>query len=212
MGKRASLRERAEIEKYCEEVGNMYLQMRTWRHDYKNQLQVMKAHLELGEYQELSDYIFHLNEELTQIDSFIKTGNVMLDAILNSKISLARAKGIEVNVKVILPPRLSVPEYDLAALLGNLLDNALEACGAQPEGETRFLRVYLGALKGQLYISVTNSHHTRIKKKRGRYLSTKAAARGLGTLSIDRIAAKYDGMVNRQNDESVFATEVLLPL
>lgn len=199
-------------EKYYEEIQAMYQQMRTWRHDYKNHLQVMKAHLDMGEYQDLSDYILHLNEELNYIGKVIETGNVALDAILNSKIAMARAKKIEVNVKVVLPPELSVADYDLCVLLGNLLDNAIEGCEGQREGERRFLRIYVGVLKEQLYLSVTNSHNTLVKKEGGRYRSTKASGRGLGIMSIDNIAARYRGYVNRQNDESVFATEVLLPL
>ena len=186
--------------------------MRAWRHDYKNHLQVMKAHLDLGEYGELSEYILHLDEELTQISKVIETGNLALDAILNSKISMARAKEIEVNVKVVLPPELSVADYDLCILLGNLLDNAIEGCESQKEGEKSFLRVYVGVLREQLYLSVVNSYGARIKKENGRYRSVKASHRGLGLLSIDSIAARYHGYVNRKNDESVFATEVLLPL
>lgn len=200
------------MEKHYEEVQNMYQQMRAWRHDYKNHLQVMKAHLELGEYQELADYIDYLNEELVQIEQVIKTGNVMLDAILNSKISLARSKNIAVNVKVVLPPKLSVTEYDLGTVLGNLLDNAIEGCETQAEGEERFLRVYLGVLKEQLYLSVTNSHHTEMKRENGHYRSTKAADRGLGLMSVDKIVKRNKGFVNRQYDEEIFATEVLLPL
>lgn len=202
----------AQMETYCREVENMYRQMRTWRHNYKNHLQVMKAHLDLGEYQELSDYMVSLNEELSQIDTLIKTGNVMLDAILNCKISLARSRQIAVNVKVILPPSLSVSEYDLCTILGNLLDNGIEGCETQGEGERRFLNLYIGVLKDQLYLSVTNSHNTSVRKENGRYRSTKSPGRGMGLLSIDSIAAKYHGRVNRQHDETVFATEVLLPL
>lgn len=201
-----------QTEKYYEEVQTMYLQMRTWRHDYKNHLQVMKAHLDLGEYAELADYMLRLDEELTRIDKVIETGSLGLDAILNSKIALAKAKQIQVNVKVILPPRRSVPDYDLGVLLGNLLDNAIEGCESQKEGEQRFLRIYIGALREQLYLSVSNSHATEMKREGNRYRSTKAAHRGLGTYSIDSIAARYQGYVNRQNDESVFVTEVMLPL
>lgn len=202
----------ALTEKYYEEVQAMYQQMRAWRHDYKNHLQVMKAHLDMGEYRELSDYIQHLDEELMQISKVIETGNLALDAILNSKISMARAKKIEVNVKVVLPPELSVADYDLCILLGNLLDNAIEGCESQKEGEKRFLRVYVGVLREQLYLSVGNSYGARIKKENGRYRSVKASDRGLGLLSIDSIAARYHGYVNRKHDESVFVTEVLLPL
>lgn len=212
LGREFSSCQRAQMEKYQAEVENMYLQMRTLRHDYKNHLQVMKAHLEMGEYQELADYINCLSDALVEVEKLIETGNVRLDAILNSKISLARSLEIGVNVKVVLPSRLPVSDHDLCILLGNLLDNAIEGCQSQKEGEERFLRVYIGLLKEQLYISVTNSHATVIKKEKGRYFSTKDPGRGLGMGSIDSIAAKYKGFVNRQNDNSVFATEILLPL
>ncbi len=209
--KRIQAWQMAQMEIYCREVENMYRQMRAWRHDYKNHLQVMKAHLDLGEYDELSDYISTLNEELFRIDTVIKTGNVMLDAILNCKISLARSRQIAVNVKVILPPTRSVSDYDLCVALGNLLDNGIEGCETVSGGK-RFLNVYIGVLKNQLYLSVTNSHGGPVRKEGGRYRSTKSPGRGLGIYSIDSIAAKYRGRVNRQHDEAVFATEVLLPL
>ena len=116
------------------------------------------------------------------------------------------------NVKVILPPELSVEEYDLCVLVGNLLDNAVEGCESQKEGEDRFLRIYMGVVKEQLYVSVANSHAVRLQKEGERYRSTKSSGRGLGLMSIDHIVAKYHGHINRQNDESIFATEVLLPL
>ena len=202
----------ALIEKHCEEVQHMYQEMRTWRHDYKNHLQVMKAHLELGEYEKLADYLGELDREISQMDYFIKTGNVMLDAVLNSKISLARSKQIRVDVKVVLPAHLVINHYDLSVILGNLLDNAIEGCETQSEEKERFLRVYIGMLKEQLYLSVTNSHCTPVLKSKNGYLSTKAKDRGLGTLSIDRIVARHKGFVNRKNDELIFATERLLPL
>lgn len=204
--------QKALIEKHCDEVQYMYQQMRVWKHNYKNHLQVMKAHLELGEYEELGQYISHLDEEINQIEKVIHTGNVMLDAILNSKISLAREKGIEVNVKVILPSTIAINEYDLCAILGNLLDNAIEGCFSQKEEEKKFLRIYISVVKEQLYLSVINSHHTTIKKEHGKYISTKSVDRGLGIISIDSIVKKYKGYVNRQQDELIFATEIMLPL
>lgn len=203
--------QRALTEKYYGEVQAMYRQMRTWRHDYKNHLQVMKAHLDMGEYRELSDYIRRLDEELTSIGKFIETGNLALDAILNGKIAMAREKKIEVNVKVVLPPKLPVADYELCVLLGNLLDNAIEGCESQQEGEKRFLRIYVGLFREQLYVSVSNSHDTRMKKEGGRYRSTKSESRGFGILSIDSIVYRCHGYVNRKSDESIFVTEVMLP-
>ena len=69
----------ALMETHYEEVQAMYQQMRTWRHDFKNHLQVMKAQLDMGEYQELSEYILKLDEELARVSKVIETGNLALD-------------------------------------------------------------------------------------------------------------------------------------
>ncbi|MBR4234969.1 MAG: GHKL domain-containing protein [Clostridia bacterium] len=199
------------LQRHVEEVQNIYKTMRGWRHDYHNHIQTMLALEADGQREQLKKYLLGLNDDLTQVDTVVKTGNVMVDAILNSKLSLIKSHGIATNVKAALPGALNVNDVDMCVALGNLLDNALEACLRQTEGE-RFIRVYIGVLKQQLYISVTNSSGTICRSGRS-YCSTKATSEhGLGLYRIDRIAAKYNGSVNRQSEEGVFATELLLPL
>ncbi|MNN75446.1 hypothetical protein D3C81_1917510 [compost metagenome] len=83
----------------------------------------------------------------------------------------------------------------------------------QEKEEDRFIRVYIAVLKGQLYISVTNSTEGPVLKQGKEYLTTKpGSAHGFGLMRMDRIVAKYDGYLNRQHEEGAFATEVLLPL
>jgi len=198
------------ITKHCDEVNNIYRQMRGWRHDYHSHIQTMLALTEQP--QVLQDYLLKLNIDLTTVDTVLKTGNVMVDAILNSKLSLIKSKDIAVNAKATVPAQLRISEIDLCAIIGNLLDNAMEACLKQPE-EERFIRVYIGILKQQLYISITNSVGGEVKKQGKTYLSTKDSyTHGFGLMRVDRIARKYDGYVNRQNEPGVFATEVMLPL
>lgn len=199
------------IAKHCDEVDNIYRQMRGWRHDYHNHIQAMLALTDNPE--ELRRYLWKLNDDLTTVDAVLKTGNVMVDAILNSKLSLIKSKNIAVNAKASVPSELRISEIDLCAIIGNLLDNAMEACLRQPEGEERFIRVYIGVLKKQLYICVTNSMGGEVKKSGKTYLSTKDSdAHGFGLMRIDRLADKYEGYVNRQSEEGAFATEVMLPL
>ena len=199
------------ITKHCDEMDNIYRQMRGWRHDYHNHIQAMLAMTDNPE--ELRKYLWMLNDDLTTVDTVLKTGNVMVDAILNSKLSLIKFKNIAVNAKATVPAELRISEIDLCAIIGNLLDNAMEACLRQDESEDRFIRVYIGILKKQLYICVTNSVGGEVKKVGKTYLSTKDSdAHGFGLMRIDRLADKYDGYVNRQNEEGAFATEVMLPL
>lgn len=201
------------IEKQLREVQELYRQMRGWRHDYRNHIHNMKIQLESGSYEKVSDYLDQLADDLDSVDTVVKTGNVMADAILNSKLSTAARLGVRLHVKANVPAGLPLSDVELCSVLGNLLDNAVEACAALPE-EERFLRVYIGGLKGQFYLSVQNAAG-EVRKERGVYLTTKengGNGHGYGLLRIDRIARKYGGYVNRQNEEGIFATELMIPL
>jgi len=209
--KRISAFQKDLVAKHYNEVMHIYDQMRGWRHDYHNHIQTMKAFLTLGQEAEHTQYLNKLDADLVSVDNLLKTGNVMVDAILNSKISVA--KDININAKATVPVELSVSEIDLCIIIGNLLDNAIEACNKLPNSEARFIRVYIGKHKSMLYISVANSIGDRPQKKGFSYLSTKKSpSHGFGLMRIDRIAAKYGGYVNRQSEEGAFATEITLPL
>lgn len=209
--RRISVYQNDLIAKHCEEVQNVYRTMRGWRHDYHNHIQAMLALTDKP--QQLRAYLLKLNSDLTTVDTVIKTGNVMVDAILNSKLSLIQSHQINLHAKAVVPSDLKISEIDLCTVIGNLLDNAMEACLKQEQDSERFVRVYIGILKKQLYISVQNSSGQQIKKSGKTYISTKnSESHGFGLKRIDRIVAKYDGYINRQNEEGIFATEVLLPL
>lgn len=199
------------VAKHCSEVENIYKQMRGWRHDYHNHIQAMLALIDTESESSvpLQDYLLHLNDDLTSVDTIIKTGNVMVDAILNSKISLAQTKKITVNAKAAVPKELPISAVDLCVIIGNLLDNAIEACAAVP---SPWIRVYIGIHKEFFYISISNPMDGEVKKSGLRYLSTKTSpSHGFGLVRIDKISDKYGGFVDRQNEPGVFATEVMLP-
>lgn len=210
--KRVAAYQNELMERHYHEVENMYRQMRGWRHDYHNHIQTMKAYLSMGQADRLPDYLSALDQDLTNVDTVVKTGNVMVDAILNSKLSMAQAKGIAVNAKATVAPELPIAETDLCVILGNLLDNAMEACMKQAAEQERFIRVYIGRFKGQFYISVSNSVGGVLKKQNGAYQTTKAGSHGFGLRRVDALIEKYGGYRNRQDEGDVFATEVMLPI
>lgn len=199
------------INRHYDEVETMYRKMRGWRHDYHNHIQTLKAYMEMERYGEAEDYLDMLDRDLTTIDTVLKTGNVMMDAILNSKLALIREKQIHVDATAIVPGDIPIPGVDLSVIIGNLLDNAMEACMKLPPQE-RFIRIYIDILKKQLYVSVTNSMQGNARRADGRFVSGKAGGHGFGLLRIDSIVEKHYGYVNRQCEDGVFATEVLLPL
>lgn len=199
--------------KHYSEVENIYKEMRGWKHDYHNHIQLMKAYLELGKYEEMDIYLNDLDRNLTDIDTVLKTGNLMVDAILNSKLSLAISHDIKVNAKATVPKNLQVADIDLCVIIGNLMDNAMEAAIKLENPEDRFIRVYIREMKGQLYISIANSTEGNIKKLGLEYISTKLGANhGFGLKRVDSIVNKYGGFINRQSEEGVFATEITLSI
>lgn len=200
------------MNRHYDEVEVMYRKMRGWRHDYHNHIQVLKAHMGLAQYAQAEKYLDGLAEDLTTVDTVLKTGNVMVDAILNSKLAMLQERKIAVDATAVVPDSISVSGIDLAVLIGNLLDNAMEACMELPQEQDRFVRIYIDIIKKQLYIAVTNSMRGKAVKTGGRYRSGKAGSHGFGLLRIDSIVAKYHGYLNRQTEDGVFATEVMLPL
>ncbi len=193
------------------EVENLYLTMRGWRHDYHNHLQTLKARMDMGQIDGARAYLDNLEQDLDGIHTLAETGNVSVDAILNAKLSLVLKQGIDLNFKATVPKSLTVSDLDLCVILGNLIDNAMESCEKVKEGP-RFLRLYIGVLKQQLYISISNVTTETVRKIDAAYISTKRGNHGHGLKRIDRVVEKYGGYVNRQNEPGVFATEILLPL
>ena len=199
------------IETHYREVDNMYRQMRGWRHDYRNHIQTMKAYAAAGDWEALKQYLDLLDEDLTTVDTVIKTGNPMTDAILNSKISLAKAKGIEVVADAHIPVKLKISEIDLCCIIGNLFDNAIEASVQLPE-EQRVIRVYMDMRNTQLYISFTNFTAGKKMKKEGkRFRSTKGEGHGFGLVRMDAIVERMEGYISRNSEDGAFTTEILLP-
>ncbi len=199
------------LKKQRDEVENVYNTMRGWRHDYHNHMQTLKAYLGMNQIDQISEYLDHLEEDLDSIDIAIRTGNTSVNAILSSKISIAKKRNINVNCKATVPSDLKISDVHLCAIIGNLLDNAIEACEKIPE-EKRFVRVYIGLFKQQLYISVTNSTESTRRKKLTELITSKKGEHGLGLRRVDRLVEQYEGYVNRKNEPGVFATEIMLPL
>lgn len=208
--RRLAAYQRELIDTHYMEVETMYKQMRGWRHDYRNHIQAMKALAAKDDMDGIRSYLDMLDHDLATVDTVVKTGNAMADAILNSKITLARSKGISVSVDAHIPVKLKMSELDLCVIIGNLFDNAIDANMALPEGE-RMIRVYMDMKKTQLYISFTNFTATKKQKKLGgRFATTKGEGHGFGLVRIDNIIERLDGYLSRNSEDGAFTTEILI--
>ena len=209
--KRIAAYQRELIETHYREVENMYRQIRGWRHDYRNHIQMMKVLAANGDMDALKAYLDELDTDLNTVDTVVKTGNPMADAILNSKISLARSRNIPTQVDAHVPVKLKMSELDLCCIIGNLFDNAMEASMALPE-EKRMIRVYMDMKGTQLYISFTNFTAAKKLSKVGRgFKTSKGEGHGFGLVRMDDIVSRYDGYLSRNSEDGAFTTEILIP-
>ena len=200
------------MKQQMDEIENIYMTMRGWRHDYHNHLQSLKGYLSLNKVDQMKNYLNELETDLDSIDTLYHSGNLQLDSILNAKLAIAEKGNIRIHCDASIPPQLHVSDLDLCVILGNLLDNAIESCRKIENPDERFIRVYIGILKKQLYISITNATSETVKQRTDHYFTTKRGDHGHGLKRVDQVVKKYDGYLNRQNEPGVFATEIVLPL
>ena len=199
------------MRKYCDEVETMYTKMRGWRHDYHNHIQAMQASMALGNYEEVNEYLRQLNDDLTSVDTVLKTGRVMVDAILNGKLSIAAQKQIPVNAKARIPAEAKINDVDLCVVIGNLMDNAIEENGRLP-ADRRFIRIYIGTKNTYLYISVTNAAGPKAVPSGGIFRSVKGKGHGFGLYRVAGIARKYGGIFRADSEDGGFTAEALIPM
>lgn len=199
------------IKTHFAEVDNMYRKMRGWRHDYRNHIQVLKTYADQGDLRAIKHYLEELETDLYTVDTVLKTGNPMTDAILNSKIALANDRGIRVEADAHIPALLNFSAVDLCIILGNLFDNAIEASVSLPP-QQRVIRVYMDMRDLQLYISFLNfTNGGKLTKVGNFFRSIKGGDHGLGMGRIDSVVKKLGGYLSVNSEEGAFTTEILLP-
>ena len=208
--------QRLEMESnFFKEIYVMYSDMRTWRHEYKNNITALRALVEHGETEKALNYIDNIANESSKDNVTLQTGNLVLDAVVSSKLAVAQSQNIEVDIQAVYPEINRIDDNDLCAITGNLLDNAIEACARMGNTkETKFINFSI-TLKGKnLVISIINSYNNdELKRKGNKYLTMKKEPfHGIGITHVDSIVDKYNGHVLRNQDLGIFETHVMLPL
>ena len=198
-----------QSEKHLNEVRSIHTEMRGYKHDFHHHLQTLKGQLEAGEVDRALAYIEKLDDQLMNVDTLLKTGNVSLDAILSAKIAQAKAEGIAVNVKANVPDSLTISDLELSIVVGNLLDNAIEAC--RSVSGDRFIRLFISMKGTMLYFSMLNSAGEKRTKTAGLFASRKDGIHGFGLRRTQAILEEHGGWVKYNSEEGAFTSEFLVP-
>lgn len=191
-----------------QDLKDMYMNMRGWRHDYHNHIQVLKTDLDQGHVKEARKYLNSIEHELNQVDTFVKSGNMMVDAILNSKLSIASQKRIHIDCEAYLPENLSIEDADLCTILANALDNAIES---YEKVDHPYIHIYIVLKKDQLYISIQNAATSKSISDSEKFITHKRGNHGLGLKRVKGVVNKYDGYMRVGQESGIFSLEISIP-
>ena len=198
-----------QSEKHLNEVRSIHKEMRGYKHDFHHHLQALKGQLEAGEVDRALAYIEQLDNQLINVDTLLKTGNVSLDANLSAKIAQAKAENIAVTVKANVPDALTISDLELSIIIGNLLDNAIEACRTVT-GE-RFIRIFISMKGTMLYFSMLNAAGAKKKKTGSLFATHKDGVHGFGLRRAEAILEEHGGWVKYNSEDGAFTSEFLVP-
>ena len=195
-----------------ENLTNRISEIRRTKHDLHHHITIMSGYLNDGKIKELKAYLSGYQESLPDNSPIVYCQNYAVNLLLLYFAQQAQNNDIAFSVYADIPAELNIPEIYISVLLGNLLENAIEACTAQPENNRHI--IVRGQIKNHsLYLTIDNTFNGIIKQdKNGTYLSTKHDGAGLGIESARQIIMRYHGMFNAVQKDGLFCVSVLLQL
>ena len=191
-----------------------YEQQRKFFHDYKNQLDCIQGMLKAGKAPDALAYISSLTGSIRKNTEYINTNHTVVNTVLNQKYQDACEKGITMSMTVNDLSALSMKEEDIVSLLGNLLDNAIEACTQLNQDLLKIIHFRMVLEDEQLILSTRNPVMEPLLIKNN-LIQTKIADtvhHGIGLINIDTIIQKYSGASVLKCENGWFCFSAIIPI
>lgn len=207
------LEEKIAFEKaQYEEATALWENARVLRHDIKQHFSIILGQIEAGEIEQCAKYIREVSPEIEQHGRIIKTDSPILDYIINSK--LANVKNTDIVLMGSIGTLNDIDDRDLASLLGNILDNALEALAQIEDSEYKHLELLFALHNSQRIIICKNTIKESVLETNKHLFSTKPEreSHGFGHKIVERIVRKYEGTVDYFEEGKMFGVQIHLPL
>jgi signal transduction histidine kinase len=187
-------------------MNELYNKIRTLRHDFKYHLGAISGMLNAGETEKANEYLSGVEERLADADLPKYCANIVLNALVAGYAERCAGLDIEFAAKLAIPESLGVPDYDLCIILGNLLENAVEASLEQQEG--RRIEFVTRSTPAKLLFKVKNNYAGTILEDDGALVSTKDEYRGTGLKSVREVVLQHGGHLITEWDENTFTAYV----
>ena len=181
-------------------------------HDLKNHILVLKHFKMEGDYEGIDKYIEEIEQNFFDIKRIVWTGNQIADMLLEQKRILAEQEGIAFTIQAVPVAEWMFDDSETCSLLGNLLDNAIEACMRMDYNANKWVSVKIENQKQLLFIKIENSINEAPVMEKGRPVSVKGDKKrhGYGLKNVERILNKYDGTIAYLSRDKAFQIELLI--
>ena len=202
---------RFEKQQY-DSINNTNQLLRNWKHDFNHHISVLQILSQKNEWDSVKSYLNQISKTLETAHLSVKTGNSIIDAILLNKLPQINKNEINFTYSIFMPHIISINNIELTALLGNLLDNAMEAVGCFPTGH-RYMSVSVTLVKGSLSIMVENPYQGEVMEDSASHIVTSKQDKknhGIGLDSVQRTVKKYNGELLLDYKNGLFKATVLL--
>lgn len=204
------INERIELEKkQSDDATIVWNNIRKVRHDLKNHFSVISAYLERGDTEVCREYINELQQTVESMGSLIRSGSSVIDYLINSKLS--NLVGVQILISGCVSQFDDVHDSDMVCILGNILDNAVEAL--QNVSGTKIIELCFSKVNKNRLIICKNSVSSSVLKNNSGFISTKKDSNkhGLGHQIIESMVKKYSGFVDYFEEDGLFGVEVAIP-
>lgn len=175
-------------------------------HDFHNHIGALQQMLANKKYEEAVDYLDALQEPVKGMVNTVWTSDDTVDYLINSKMATAKECGITFHAEVEVPRNINISGVDFCAIIGNLIDNALDAAKQNERPEDRRISLTIRRIHQMLVIKVENPYTVSIEEENGEIKTTKKenGLHGWGLKSAKTAAEKYDGMVRTSYENQIF--------
>ncbi len=178
------------------------------RHDMKHHVNALRYLADQSDSDGVRRYLEGMDEKLFLSEKTVDSGVPAIDGVLSYMAEQARTKGIEPVIHVTVPRELKLSDFDMNVLIGNLMQNAIEAA---ENSDAKILRVSARYDDGALIILISNSRRGESLRRDGRFLTTKSEeGHGYGLRSAETVVKKYDGSMFFEETEDFFTVKVIL--
>lgn len=195
------------LQKSLDETEQAFKLWRRSIHDYKNNVIALMQMADDGKIEEIRKYLSKENELITRKMFYIRTGNTVVDTIVNTKQNMAEEQGITFAVNAAVPDKCNISDLDMANILGNLIDNAIEASSGEEEA---YIDLTIRQEKQFILIKIINKYSGEFSKR----LETskpKKIFHGIGIGSVKSIVDKYEGEFLIEKQEAEVVAKILIP-